>query len=74
MSLDKAIEHGKEKRKLYRGVKAFDSSCRNHGSCLWCKRNRKRIDFKLQSVVEDEMNEFSKEEGNNGESVRQPQI
>lgn len=41
MSLDKAIEHGKEKRKPYRGSKAIDRTCCNHGSCLWCVRNRK---------------------------------
>ena len=40
MSLDKGIEHGKEKRKQYHGSKAFDRSCRNHGSCPWCKENR----------------------------------
>ena len=40
MSLDKAIEHGKEKRKPYRGSKAVDATCRNHGSCVWCERNR----------------------------------
>ena len=38
--LYKAIEHGKEWRKPYRGTKAFDRSCRNHGSCSWCERNR----------------------------------
>lgn len=40
MSLDKAIKHGKEHRKPYRGAKAVDSTCRNHGSCPWCKGNR----------------------------------
>ena len=40
MSLDKAIEHGKEKRKPYRGAKSIDATCRNHGSCPWCKENR----------------------------------
>ena len=40
MSLDKAIEHGKEKRKPYYGSKAFDCTCRNHGSCEVCKGNR----------------------------------
>lgn len=50
MSLDKAIQHGKEKRKPYRGAKAIDPSCRNHGNCPWCqkkikyKKNRKRPD------------------------------
>lgn len=42
MSLDKAIKHGKEKRKPYKKSKAFDTSCRNHGSCPWCKANRMR--------------------------------
>ena len=41
MSLDKAIEHGKERRKPYRGSKAIDPTCRNHGGCQWCEENRK---------------------------------
>ena len=32
MSLDKAIQHGKEKRKPYRGWAAVDATMRNHGS------------------------------------------
>lgn len=40
MSLDKAIEHGKEHRKKYFGSKAFDCTCRNHGSCEHCRGNR----------------------------------
>ena len=40
MSLDKAIEHGKEKRQPYRKAKAVDRTCRNHGSCEWCRENR----------------------------------
>jgi hypothetical protein len=40
MSLDKAIEFGKEKRKQFRKSKAFDRTCRNHGSCPWCEGNR----------------------------------
>ncbi len=40
MSLDKSITHGKEKRKPYRGAKAIDTTCRNHGGCPWCERNR----------------------------------
>lgn len=38
--LDKAIKHGKEKRKPYYGAKAIDHTCRNHGSCDYCKSNR----------------------------------
>lgn len=40
MSLEKAIEHGKEKREHYRGAKSVDKSCRNHGGCPYCKSNR----------------------------------
>lgn len=40
MALDKAIDYGKEKRKKYRGSKAVDHTCRNHGSCEWCRENR----------------------------------
>ena len=40
MSLDKAIKHGKEHRKQYRGSKAIDRTCCNHGSCEVCKGNR----------------------------------
>jgi len=28
------------KKKPYRGSKRFDKTCRNHGSCPWCKGNR----------------------------------
>ena len=48
MSLDKAIQYKKEKRKPYRGSKAIDCTCRNHGSCGYCKNNRLR-----QSIRED---------------------
>lgn len=40
MSFDKAIEHGKEKRKPYYGAQATDCTCRPHGSCEKCKGNR----------------------------------
>ena len=40
MSMDKAITHGKEHRRPYRGAKAVAKTCRNHGSCEWCRENR----------------------------------
>lgn len=40
MSLNKAIQFNKEKRKMYRKAKAIDVSCRNHGSCKYCESNR----------------------------------
>lgn len=56
MSLDKAIIHGKEKRKEYRGAKAVAYCCRNHGDCMWCQANRthatnreiERTDYELK--------------------------
>jgi hypothetical protein len=41
MSMDKAIEHGKVKRKKYYGCKAIDATCRSHGSCPHCQIGRK---------------------------------
>jgi len=40
MRLEKAIKYGKEKRKSYRGAKAIDRGCRNHGPCPYCERQR----------------------------------
>jgi hypothetical protein len=49
MGLEKAIAHGKEKRKSYKvspipfsgkNAKYNCSSCRNHGSCPYCRKNR----------------------------------
>lgn len=41
MSLNKAIQSGKEHRKPYRKAKAIDKTCRNHGGCPYCEGNRK---------------------------------
>ncbi len=40
MGLEQAIKHKKEKRKPYYDSRRFDVTCRNHGSCPWCKGNR----------------------------------
>ena len=53
MSLDKAIKYGKEKRKPYRKAKAVDKSCRNHGSCKWCKDNRTYKSRKREIEIND---------------------
>ena len=60
MSLDKAIAHNKEHRKPYRGAKACDKSCRNHGSDDWAKSNRlnssnRRIEKTNQELKEIKM-------------------
>ncbi len=58
MSLDKAIEHGKEFREEYRGSKAIDRTCRNHGSCDWCKNNRTIQHNKIDIATKQRFNEF----------------
>ncbi len=52
MSLGKSIESGKEKRKSYRGSKAWDCSCRNNGSCSVCKNNRLHKNIKRANSSE----------------------
>jgi hypothetical protein len=58
MSLDKAILHGKEKRRPYRGAKAFDASCRNHGSCPWCRDNRLFNNRRRKFAAEEKVREW----------------
>ena len=57
MSLDKAITHGKEKRKPYRGSKRFDRTCRNHGSCPYCRGNRTAGARRAMAAADDALRE-----------------
>ena len=36
----------KDWRQPYRKSRVFDQSCRNHGGCPWCERNRRFGDLK----------------------------
>jgi hypothetical protein len=56
MSMDKAIEHGKEHRKPYYGSKAVDVSCRCHGGCGWCLDNRL---YKYKKNIEKMLDEMA---------------
>lgn len=58
MSLDKSIKSGKEKRKEYRKSKRFDSSCRNHGSCKYCRDNRLHNDKKREMCAKDKLKDL----------------
>lgn len=60
MGLEKAIEHNKEHRKPYRGGKSVSSSCRNHGSCEWCRDNRLSKYNRDKKVSEKEIREYKK--------------
>ena len=58
MSLDKAIEYGKEHRKMYYGAKAIDCSCRNHGSCGVCEGNRLYKNNKRMESMNEKFKEY----------------
>lgn len=63
MSLDKAISHNKEHRKPYRGAKAVDVSCRNHGGghkypCPYCEANRKHCAEMRQAAADEKLKEY----------------
>lgn len=62
MSLEKAINNGKEKRRKYRGAKAIDPSCRNHGGCEWCEGNRKHKYDKSMKIAEDIYDDWENDE------------
>lgn len=57
MSLDKAIKHGKEKRKAYYGAKSIDRSCRNHGDDDWARDDRlyqaNKTELKAKQHIEE---------------------
>ena len=64
MGLEKGIKYGKEKRKPYRGAKAVDKTCRNHGSDDWEKANRmfranrekERTRMELEDYIKENLN------------------
>lgn len=67
MSLDKAIEHGKEKRKPYYGAKAVDPSCRNHGSDPWDEHNRRISEITNNERLDQEEKEYRKNRTDEGD-------
>lgn len=64
MSLEKAILHGKEKRKPYHkhDPRSVDWSCRNHGSCKYCYENRKGHHLKAEQEITRAMMEETENE------------
>ena len=66
MSLEKAVQHGKEKRKQYHdGVrdqsrgncKSFAWACRNHGSCSRCVGSRTHSSRKREFAADEQIEE-----------------
>ena len=60
--MDKAIQHKKEHRKEYRGAKAIDTTCRNHGSCSYCSENRQIQKTKVNERAKEMLTAYNKGE------------
>lgn len=58
MSMNKAIEYGKEHRKQFAGSKLYFKSCCNHGRCKWCESNRRYNEFRDNEKYEQYINEY----------------
>ena len=56
--LDKAIRSGREHRRPYRGAKAIDRSCRNHGDDPWDRDNRLYQRKKREQQQQEEIEEY----------------
>ena len=61
MSLEKAILHKKERRRPYRGAKAVDKSCRNHGDCRYCMAARIYASTKRLASAKEKISEYQSE-------------
>lgn len=62
MSLDKAIQSGKEHRKPYIGCKSIDKTCRNHGGCGWCLENRLIQKLRKEEAMRMDEEEWEEED------------
>jgi len=58
MSMVKAIQSGKEHRKMYYDTRAFDHTCRCHGSCGFCFANRMYSTKKREQKMLDRLAEM----------------
>ncbi len=62
MGLEQGIKHHKEHRKEYRGSKAVDKTCRNHGGCDWCVENRLYKYLKRSEAMDQEEEEWMEDD------------
>lgn len=58
MSFDKAIRYNKEHRREYHDSRAFDRTCRCHGSCPYCERNRRYRELRLKEKEKYDIKEY----------------
>ena len=58
MSFDKNFPNRKDRRKPYNKSKRFDKTCRNHGSCGWCREDRLHRRQLLVQALKDRIQEL----------------
>lgn len=58
MSLEKAIAHGKEKRKPYYDSRRFDPTCRARKGCPYCEGNRMHQTHRAATIADEEIKEY----------------
>lgn len=51
----------RSRKKPYTGSKRFDRSCRNHGSCNYCKANRLCSRHRAEVAAEEQVREWQGE-------------
>jgi hypothetical protein len=62
MGFDNYYPNRKDKRrKYYKSAKKYSASCRNHGSCNYCRRNRLYQRLKEEEKAKSKIKEW--EEG-----------
>ena len=59
MSFDKHM--GKDWRQKFTGAKAVDYTCRNHGTCSYCKSSRTFFDTKYRRAADQEIQDYNDE-------------
>lgn len=57
MSFDKEYPNRKDWREQYYGPKRDHHSCRNHGSCNFCQRGKKRESRKAEISMREQLTE-----------------
>jgi len=63
MSYDnKLYPNRKDWMEPYRGPKAVDRSCRNHGSCRYCQLGRTHTNRKRELVAKEKIDEYKRSE------------
>jgi hypothetical protein len=58
MSFDHNYPNRKDHRRPYRDSRRIDCTCRNHGSCPWCKRRRLFDQIKTEAAIEQDYLDF----------------